>query len=61
MKNCYKNDPNVSNRFTITGGEWIKVGRMIFHIKELVTDKIQYYTEEDLGLNESYSEPLHEE
>lgn len=38
MKHCYKNDQNVANRFTLTGGEKFKVGRIVFYVKELVTD-----------------------
>jgi len=38
MKNCYKNDQSVANRFTLRGGEKFKVGRIVFHVKELVTD-----------------------
>jgi hypothetical protein len=43
MKSCYGPDHSIANRFTLRGGERIKVGRIIFIVKELVTDTIQYY------------------
>ena len=34
---------NKENHFTLRGGEHIKVGRIIFTVKEIVNDKVQYY------------------
>ncbi len=38
MKNCSKDDAQTANRFTLRGGERIKLGRVIFTVKELVND-----------------------
>jgi len=54
MKNCYKNDKNIANRFTLTGGEKFKLGRIVFHVKELVTEKVQYYSEKESPKSEIY-------
>ena len=64
MKHCYKNDQNVANRFTLTGGEKFKVGRIVFYVKELVTDQVQYFSEKESQKPEIYqsvSEPAEEE
>lgn len=38
MKNCSKDDAKSANKFTLRGGERIKLGRVIFTVKELVND-----------------------
>lgn len=38
MKSCCKDDIQTSNKFTLRGGERIKLGRVIFTVKELVND-----------------------
>jgi hypothetical protein len=35
MKSCYGPDPSLANRFSLRGGERIKVGRIIFTVKEI--------------------------
>jgi len=44
MKSCAANDPNATNKFTLRGGERIKVGRVIFTVKELVNQHSRYYS-----------------
>jgi hypothetical protein len=34
---------NPENHFVLRGGERIKIGRVVFTVKELVNDKVQYY------------------
>lgn len=36
MKGCFKTDLQKANRFTLRGGEKIKIGRIVFTVKELV-------------------------
>ena len=43
MKSCGKDEVQAANKFTLRGGERIKLGRVIFTVKELVNDQIQYY------------------
>lgn len=43
MKSCATNDLNATNKFTLKGGERIKVGRVIFTVKELVNAHTRYY------------------
>lgn len=38
MKGCYKNDQSTANRFTLTGGEKFKIGRIVFSVKEIASD-----------------------
>lgn len=40
MKACCKDEPNALNKFTLRGGERIKIGRIIVTVKELVTDQV---------------------
>ena len=35
----------VENRFELRGGEKIRIGRVIFTVKEIVNDKLQYVSE----------------
>lgn len=44
MKSCASNDVTAMNKFTLKGGERIKVGRVIFTVKELVNSETQYYS-----------------
>jgi hypothetical protein len=40
MKSCNKDDIQTANKFTLRGGERIKLGRVIFTVKELVNDQV---------------------
>jgi len=40
MKSCSKDELQAANKFTLRGGERIKLGRVIFTVKELVNDQI---------------------
>jgi len=42
MKSCSSGSENTLNKFTLRGGERIKVGRVIFTVKELVNPHSQY-------------------
>ncbi len=42
MKACSYGDNNATNRFTLRGGERIKVGRVIFTVKEIVNPTTRY-------------------
>lgn len=43
MKSCCSSDLNATNKFTLRGGERIKVGRVIFTVKEIVNAQVKYY------------------
>ena len=53
MKSCAANDPSATNKFTLRGGERIKVGRVIFTVKELVNQHTRYYSKKSSGLESS--------
>ena len=43
----------LENHFVLRGGERIKIGRVVFTVRELVNDKYQYYGPDDLETGDS--------
>ena len=39
---------DAQGKYELSGGERIKLGRIVFHVKELVNEKFQYYSQEDI-------------
>lgn len=46
MKSCSSDDLQTVNKFTLRGGERIKIGRVIFTVKELVNSQVKYYAKD---------------
>ena len=47
----------VQGRYELRGGERIKLGRIVFHVKELVNEKFQYHSLEDIFGEPESTEP----
>ena len=46
----------LENHFVLRGGERIKIGRVVFTVRELVNDKYQYYGPDDLETGDSVAQ-----
>ena len=47
----------MQGRYELRGGERIKLGRIVFHVKELVNEKFQYHSLEDIFGESESTEP----
>lgn len=56
MKGCYSNDPQAINKFTLKGGENIKIGRIVFTVKELVCGNVDSRDLPCVRFQQTYSE-----
>ena len=48
---------DVQGRYELRGGERIRLGRIVFHVKELVNERFQYQSQEDIFGEYESTEP----